>query len=77
MKKIPSAMRPAERPKLSLEQKIMRLIHRYRAAEERHRQKDAARSKRLRSTRWSPPTFANRSVLAQKDREIIRVSLIE
>jgi hypothetical protein len=41
-------MRPVGRPGLSPEQKIMVLVRRYRAAQRRHKQKEAARSKRLR-----------------------------
>lgn len=48
MKETPSDMRSVERPRLSLEQKIMLMVHRYRAAEKRRMQKDAVRSKRLR-----------------------------
>jgi hypothetical protein len=48
MKKVPSEMRPGGRPRPSLEQKIMVLVRRYRAAQKRHKQKEAARSKRLR-----------------------------
>ena len=47
MKEMPSEMRPFERPRLSLEEKIMLMIHRYRAAEKRRKQKETAHSKRL------------------------------
>jgi hypothetical protein len=47
MKKAPSEMRPVRPPGLSLEQKIMVLVRRYRAAQKRHKQNEAARSKRL------------------------------
>ncbi len=47
MKEIPSDTRTAERPRLSLEQKIMLLVRRYREAEKRRQRKEAARSKRL------------------------------
>lgn len=48
MKEIPSETRPLERPRRSLEQKIMLMVHRYRTAEKRRARSDAARSKRLR-----------------------------
>jgi hypothetical protein len=48
MKEIPSDKRAEDHLRLSLEQKIMRLVRRYRAAEKRRKQKDAVRSKRLR-----------------------------
>ena len=46
MKEIPPDIRTAERPRLSLEQKIMLLVRRYREAEKRHQRKEAARFKR-------------------------------
>lgn len=46
MKEIPLKKIPGNRPKLSLEQKIMRLVRRFRAAEKRRKQ-SVARSKRL------------------------------
>lgn len=48
MKEISSKKGPIERPRLSLEQKLLLIVHRYRAAEKRRKQKEAARSKRLR-----------------------------
>lgn len=48
MKEISSETRPVERPRHSIEQKLMLMVHRYRAAEKRRKQKEAARSKRLR-----------------------------
>lgn len=48
MKEISPDTRTAERPRLSLEQKIMLLVRRYREAEKRRQRKEAARSKRLR-----------------------------
>jgi hypothetical protein len=48
MKEIPFDKTAEDHPRLSLEQKIMRLVRRYRAAEKRRKQKDAVRSKRLR-----------------------------
>jgi hypothetical protein len=51
MKKTPSAMGPEARPRRSLEQKIMLMVHRYLAAEKRRKQKEAVRSKRLWMTR--------------------------
>lgn len=47
MKEIPLKRIPGNRPRLSLEQKIMLLVRRFRAAEKRRKQSDA-RSKRLR-----------------------------
>jgi hypothetical protein len=46
MKPSLSEMNPGSRPRLSLQQKIMVMARRYRAAEKRRKQKDAVRSKR-------------------------------
>jgi len=56
MKKVPSEMRPVGRPGLSLEQKLMVLVHRYRAAQQRDKRQEAARSKRLRMAAILAPT---------------------
>ena len=46
MKELPSPLRPAGHPRLSLEQKLMLVARRYRAAEKRRTQKDTAGSRR-------------------------------
>lgn len=46
LEEIPLKKIPGNRPRLSLEQKIMRLVRRFRAAEKRRKQ-SVARSKRL------------------------------
>ncbi len=53
MNEISSKKGLVERPRLSLEQKLMLIVRRYRAAEKRRKQKEAARSKRLRMVRFS------------------------
>jgi hypothetical protein len=65
MKEISPDTRPRERSRLPLEQKIMLLVHRYRAAEKGRKRKEAARSKCLRMTPLFALTNATAAELAR------------
>jgi hypothetical protein len=72
MKEKLASIRPAARRRPSLEQKIMRMVHRYRVAEKRRKQKEAAQSKRLHIAFFAPTGLAPTRSAVVPIREVVR-----